>query len=361
MGPPVRQSHPGWELPLSGRRVRIFVLFALLAAIVAVPSSAAGHAPGLPPEAEGAPEAPSAPDAAPTLDTSGAGAVTDEDPAATEEEAEAATSEEEAAEASELSPDPAPAAAQSAQSFECQNGSAGPFPCKNVDLVSLLPLAGAGLGNGNDVWGWTDPKTGNEYALVGSALATAFVDVTDPKNPRTVGFLPTAQDAPPTFILWRDIKVDGNWAYIVSEIDGHGMQVFDLRRLRDPEPVPEVFTEDALYRGADDEGLELGHAHNVAINEETDFAYVIGSNTCVSPGDNGENGGLHMVDISRPREPKFAGCALVTDPADNNYVHDVQCVIYRGPTRTTAAARSASARTRTWWRCTTSPTRRTRW
>ena len=222
-------------------------------------------------------------------------------------------------------------AVEERQTLECQNGMAGPFPCENIDLESALPLAGAGVGTGNDVWGWTDPESGNEYAIVGSALATTFIDITDPQNPTTVGILPTAMDAPPDFVLWRDIKVDGNWAYVVSEISGHGMQVFDLTRLRDPAPVPQIFTADALYRGADEEGLELGNAHNIAINEETDFAYLVGSNTCVSPGAEGQNGGLHMVDISDPVNPEFAGCALVTDPERHNYSHDVQCVIYRGP------------------------------
>jgi hypothetical protein len=33
---------------------------------------------------------------------------------------------------------------------------------------------------GNDIWGWTDPLDGREYALVGRNDGTAFVDVTDP-------------------------------------------------------------------------------------------------------------------------------------------------------------------------------------
>ena len=327
---------------MSIRRMRIFVVFALLTAFVAVPSAAAGH--GVTP-VSGADEAvpewltgeASANGATEPTDAGGTTDATTEDEAVTSEPEpggglEPSTDEPGEPETeTETETETAAPAAATEQSFECQNGMAGPFPCENVDLLSLVPLGGAGLGSGNDVWGWTDPKTGNEYAIVGSALATAFVDVTDPKNPRTVGYLPTAQDAPPNFVLWRDIKVDGNWAFIVSEILGHGMQVFDLTRLRDAGPAPQLFDEDALYRGADEEGNELGNAHNVAINTETDFAYVIGSNTCVSPGAEGQEGGLHMVDISRPAEPKFAGCALVTDPASNNYLHDVQCVVYRGP------------------------------
>jgi len=40
-----------------------------------------------------------------------------------------------------------------------------------------------------------------------------------------------------------------------------------------------------------------------------------------------------MIDIGDPENPTFAGCARVTDPPINNYVHDVECVIYRGPDR----------------------------
>jgi choice-of-anchor B domain-containing protein len=109
------------------------------------------------------------------------------------------------------------------------------------------------------------------------------------------------------------------------------MQVFDLTQLRDAGPLPQIFTAATVYRGADDEGLEVSNAHNIAINEETGYAYIVGSNTCVSAGAGGENGGLHMVDISDPEQPEFAGCARVTDTPSNNYSHDVQCVVYRGP------------------------------
>jgi choice-of-anchor B domain-containing protein len=217
------------------------------------------------------------------------------------------------------------------QSFACENGMAGPFPCENVDLESMVPLGGAGLGTGNDVWGWTDPQTGREYGIVSSALATSFVDVTDPKNPQTVGYLPTEANPLPDFVLWRDVKVNDNHAFVVSEITGHGMQVFDLTRLRGATGVPQIFTPDTVYRGMDDTGQSLGNVHNIAVNEETDFAYAVGSNTCDALGATGENGGMHMIDISDPKNPEFAGCARVTDPPENNYVHDVQCVIYRGP------------------------------
>ena len=45
---------------------------------------------------------------------------------------------------------------------------------------------------GNDVWGWTDPLNGDEYAIIGLTGGTSFVRVTDPANPVTVGFIYTA-------------------------------------------------------------------------------------------------------------------------------------------------------------------------
>ena len=215
---------------------------------------------------------------------------------------------------------------QPSASFECEEGMAGPYPCQNIDLESFVPLPALGGATGNDIWGWTDPRTGREYAIMGTSTSTGFVDVTDPREPELVGVLPTR--GIPDFVLWRDVKVNGNHAFIVSEVTASGLQVFDLRRLRDAGPTPAVFTSDASYDG-------FGSAHNIAINTETDHAYVVGSDTCEK---NGEEGGLHMVDISTPLEPTFAGCATVDDFAapeqggePNNYVHDVECVIYRGP------------------------------
>ncbi len=159
---------------------------------------------------------------------------------------------------------------------------------------------------GNDIWGWADPVTGSEYALVGMTNGTAFVDVTDPEGPVYLGRLPTATVAS----NWRDIKVYQDHAYIVADGAGaHGMQVFDLTRLRGV-AAPQAFTADVSYN-------DFTNAHNLAINEDTGFAYVVGTNTC--------NEGLHMVDIRTPNNPMFAGCHAVFD------THDTQCVVYSGP------------------------------
>ena len=86
---------------------------------------------------------------------------------------------------------------------QCENGKADVYECSNVDLLSFVPLKDLGSnGDGNDIWGWTDPETGHEIAIVGCADGTSFVDVTEPTDPQVLGFLPTH-----TFSsLWRDLK-----------------------------------------------------------------------------------------------------------------------------------------------------------
>ncbi len=159
---------------------------------------------------------------------------------------------------------------------------------------------------GNDIWGWFDAQSGNEYALMGMTNGTAFVDITNPEVPVFLGRLPTQT----VESFWRDIKVYQDHAYIVADNAGaHGMQVFDLTRLRGL-VAPQTFSADVVYG-------DFENAHNIAINEDTGFAYAVGTNTC--------GGGSHIIDIGIPNNPLFAVChsTVVT--------HDTQCVIYQGP------------------------------
>ena len=187
----------------------------------------------------------------------------------------------------------------------------GPFDTSNIELLSQLTLTEMGAGSGekgNDIWGWTDPLTGNEYALVGRSDGTAFVDVTNPYDPVYLGFLASYTGS----TAWRDIKVYENHACIVSDNNGaHGMQVFDLTRLRSVASPPESFTETAHYSG-------FQEGHNIAINEASGYAYAVGTETY--------SGGLHFIDISNPVSPVSAGGF-----SGDGYTHDAQVVIYSGP------------------------------
>ncbi len=190
----------------------------------------------------------------------------------------------------------------------CENGMAGDFPCNGFDLLGRVTLAELSANSANDIWGWTDPDTGNEYALVGLNNGTAFVDVSG-DEPLYLGKLPTATN-PST---WRDVKVYDNYAFIVSEAAGHGMQVFDLTRLRGLTEA-QNFTADAVYTG-------IGNAHNIVINEEMGFAYPVGT-----ARNDAFNGGAHFVDIQNPLSPTGVG-----GYGTNGYTHDAQVITYNGP------------------------------
>ncbi|MEM7379992.1 MAG: choice-of-anchor B family protein [Bacteroidota bacterium] len=192
----------------------------------------------------------------------------------------------------------------------CENGSAGGFPCNGYDLLGRISLGEFNANGGNDIWGWTDPMTDREYALVGLDNGTAFVDITDEANLVYLGKLPTAT----TPSGWRDIKVYQDHAFVVSEASGHGMQVFDLTRLRDVTDPPVNFTEDNRYTG-------IGNSHNIVINEDSGFAYPVGTNR-----EDDFSGGVHFINIQDPKNPVPAG-----GYGGSGYTHDAQVVNYTGP------------------------------
>ena len=209
---------------------------------------------------------------------------------------------------------------------ECgDDGMADQFTCDQVDVLSFLPLdeiGGTDRGiETNDVWGWTDPQTGREYAIVGRTDGTAFIDISEPSAPVYLGNLPKTPGS--LTQSWRDIKVYANHAFVVADNAGeHGMQVFDLTRLRDVRNAPVEFGPDTVYEG-------IASAHNIVINEETATAYSVGS----SGGGETCGGGLHMIDISDPKAPAFLGCHAEagTGRGRTGYTHDAQCVNYHGP------------------------------
>ena len=205
----------------------------------------------------------------------------------------------------------------------CDDGKAGDFPCMGLDLVARFARGriGDSIGVVNDLWGWTDPKTDTEWALVGHSSGTSFISLEKPRKPEYVGILPKTAAANSS--LWRDIKVYGNHAFIVADGAGrHGMQVFDLTQLRDVDDPPETFSPTTTYE-------DIHSAHNIVINEETGFAYSVGTRG----GRDSCGGGLHMIDIRTPSAPKFAGCFSDerTGRGRTGYTHDAICVVYRGP------------------------------
>ncbi|QUC22873.1 uncharacterized protein UV8b_07114 [Ustilaginoidea virens] len=200
----------------------------------------------------------------------------------------------------------------------CRNGNSGEYSCENVDLRGFLRHQdlGSETRTGNDVWGWTS-LSGREFGIVGQTDGVGFVEVLKDGSLRAMGRLPTQT----TDSVWRDIKVIGRHAYIGSEAPGHGLQVFDLTKLltvdaRSP-PTFDIKSDlTAHFSG-------FGSSHNIVAHGATRTIFAVGTSR------NGScKGGLWMVDVSDPAEPRDAGCF-----AQDGYVHDAQCVIYKGPDR----------------------------
>merc|ERR1719491_940567 len=173
--------------------------------------------------------------------------------------------------------------------------------------VLLTVLNGAHGSSGDecaDIWGWTSDE-GKEYALICTTSGVAFVDISTPADPFYLGKLPVHNAKS----SWCDVKTYADHAFIVTENGSQGLQVFNLNLLKGVEE-PTTFSETAHL-------AYFGNAHNIAINEDTGYAYIVGSDKCF---------GILMYDISSPLNPTLAGCF-----DSDGYTHDVQCVIYNGP------------------------------
>ncbi|MGA1707396.1 MAG: choice-of-anchor B family protein [Phycisphaerales bacterium] len=190
-----------------------------------------------------------------------------------------------------------------AEAYRADQGgvAGGLFGSDGTTLMSWLPLAefSQATSSGNDCWGYTS-VSGREYAIIGLNNGTGFAEVTNPGNAQVVAFLtgPTS--------LWRDMKVFGEYAYVVSE-GGGGIQIFDLSQI-DSGVVTLAGQQTAGGTAA---------SHNVAIDEVSGYLYRCG----------GGSNGLRIYDLNAdPVNPPQVGSW------SDRYVHDAQIVTFtEGP------------------------------
>lgn len=208
----------------------------------------------------------------------------------------------------------------SGEKIECEEGTAREFACDNVDMVSFMNIGDLSTERGvgmTDIWGWEDPETGKEWVIIGRTEGVSFVDISDPAHPVWVGEMLKTEGSPGSG--WRDVKVYRDHAFVVADgAEAHGMQIFDLRQLRDVSlaDMPVTFKETAHYAGTNS-------THNVVINEDSGFAYAVGNRS----GGETCGGQLHMINVQDPQNPTFAGCYPLPESGGT---HDSQCVLYHG-------------------------------
>ncbi len=164
-------------------------------------------------------------------------------------------------------------------------GAASAQISSNVILLSNQNPKGSGY---SDCWGFTSGA--DEYAMIGYNTGTLFYRVTDPGNPVLVG------DITGVSSIWRDMKTNGNYAYIVTEGAGGGLQIVDISNPDSPNLVN-------TYAG-------FSTAHNIFVDSVTSRAYIIGSNL--------GSGGMRILDIGTdPVNPVELGSWEV------RYIHDM--------------------------------------
>lgn len=112
---------------------------------------------------------------------------------------------------------------------------------QNLDLLGHLPVHPGNFVT--DVWGYVDPATQKEYAIVGAFGAIEIIDVSDPYNPQQVAALNV-----PGF----DIKVWQNYLYLVT--GGPGVNQGIILDITNP--------ENPLTAGT------FNSAHNIFISED---------------------------------------------------------------------------------------------
>lgn len=207
---------------------------------------------------------------------------------------------------------------------KCVNGQAVVVPgdrlqtfrCGNLDLQDFKSHSelGSRSGSGSSSWGWTSPE-GREFGAIGQADGTAFIEISKTGRVTYLGRLPQQS----VTSQWREIRTVKNYFVIGSEASNHGVQIFDARKLLTV-TSPKTFstTSDiSLFNG-----LPSGRTHNVVSLEEKNFAVAVGA----QPRTDKCRSGLIFIDLSNPASPTTPGCA----PGDG-YVHDAQCLVYRGP------------------------------
>ncbi len=160
----------------------------------------------------------------------------------------------------------------------------------NVTLASQLSYGSQNLSN---ICGWVDTTDGKEYALVGGGYGLSVVDVSNPSAPVEIVQIPGPHS------IWREIKTNGNYAYVTTEAGG-GLQIVDLGNL----PATNLAT--AIWAPVIN-GTTLSSIH--ALHIDNGKVYLYGSNI--------DNRGAIIADITtNPMAPIYLGSY------DNRYIHD---------------------------------------
>lgn len=158
----------------------------------------------------------------------------------------------------------------------------------------------------SDIWGYADPVTGKEYALLGSSEFIHILDVTDPANIVESHRLNTFTNSGSR---WRDIKVFDTYAYCVTDVDvNEGIQVIDLS------DIDNTDSDDMIVFNSQ---LDFSRCHNIFIDSTASPArlYAFGTNT--------NRDGYQIFSLENPASPTLmASVNLRQNGFTGGYIHD---------------------------------------
>ncbi|HMS64124.1 MAG TPA: choice-of-anchor B family protein [Ignavibacteria bacterium] len=191
--------------------------------------------------------------------------------------------------------------------FLCSVSSFAQLPNNNMYLLRNLNLHPVPIMFGAPwdyaaVWGYAAPD-GREYAILGGTMGTSFFDVSDSANIREVDFFPTNINTsnPDQGVLWKEMKTYSHYAYVVSEADTSGVEIYDLQYLPDTVIFVKKYTAP-------------GHRSTHSVSQEGRYLYLNGSNASFGQG-------TAVLDLLDPVNPVLRG------KWNFRYVHD--CRVFR--------------------------------
>lgn len=238
----------------------------------------------------------------------------------------------------------------------------GPFPTNNVTLLDQKTPRQLGLIDMpvmSDVWGWTDPESGEEYIIAtADAVHGPFPikgedqvsSVYNPVGGVVFARLTFAGQIIPLGV-WRhpgiskldhgDVQVFGNHVYVSGETAGFGLVIFDMRKLRNlppclspmdcADPLLNAIENFAVVKNYlnDQSGrpVSISDSHNLTIDPESGFLVIHAANTekdDIQGKIRARSTKIFKISRENPIEP-----TLIIDL--NKFSHDGLIVRYWGP------------------------------
>jgi len=154
----------------------------------------------------------------------------------------------------------------------------------------------------NEIWGWHNDSTGEEYAVMGAADGTYFFNVTNVDSCYKIDYIEAKDNAD----IHRDYKSYKNYVYMVADEGNNSLQIYDMSTL--PDSVTLVYDDDEFVQ----------NSHNIYIEEG--ILYMVTPRT-IGP----DPTGFRMLDLTvDPANPTLIGdFYLPSDGSQGDHIHDL--------------------------------------